>query len=107
MIVDLNSVAPHVSCHTDDQFRDKFLWGRRPMLQELARRFQNAPEGSLTWVDLGGGTGVCLCDDIGVHLGGTIMHVPSTYKCFSGASISDPTQSTASNPQQNHRKTYR
>lgn len=28
------------------------------MLQELARRLQNVPDGSLTWVDLGGGTGV-------------------------------------------------
>lgn len=49
--------APTPKHHADDQFREKFLWGRRPMLQELARRLQNAPDGSLTWVDLGGGTG--------------------------------------------------
>ena len=41
---------------TDDNFRSKFLWGRKPMLAACAARL--ADKTDLVWVDLGGGTGV-------------------------------------------------
>ena len=40
----------------DDNFRSKFLWGRKPMLAACAARL--AEKNDLVWVDLGGGTGV-------------------------------------------------
>lgn len=40
----------------DDKFRDKFLWGRRPMLAAVAARLQKQKDA--VWIDLGGGTGV-------------------------------------------------
>jgi len=40
----------------DDKFREKFLWGRRPMLAACAARLRD--RSNLVWVDLGGGTGV-------------------------------------------------
>lgn len=41
----------------DDKFRDRFLWGRRPMLAAVAARLPKPTDN--VWVDLGGGTGVC------------------------------------------------
>lgn len=41
----------------DDKFRDRFLWGRRPMLATVAAKLPKATGN--VWVDLGGGTGVC------------------------------------------------
>ncbi|EIE24752.1 diacylglyceryl-N,N,N-trimethylhomoserine synthesis protein [Coccomyxa subellipsoidea C-169] len=38
-----------------DNFRSKFLWGRKPMLAACAARL--ADKTDLVWVDLGGGTG--------------------------------------------------
>lgn len=38
-----------------DQFRSRFLWGRRPMLQQVAERLSGKAD--VIWVDLGGGTG--------------------------------------------------
>lgn len=40
----------------DDSFREKFLWGRRPMLAACAARLEK--QDNMVWVDLGGGTGV-------------------------------------------------
>ena len=40
----------------DDNFRSKFLWGRKPMLAACAARL--AERSDLVWVDVGGGTGV-------------------------------------------------
>lgn len=40
----------------DDKFRDRFLWGRRPMLAAVAARLPKPTDN--VWVDLGGGTGV-------------------------------------------------
>lgn len=42
----------------DDKFRDRFLWGRRPMLAAVAARLPKPTDN--VWVDLGGGTGVRL-----------------------------------------------
>ncbi|WIA39165.1 hypothetical protein OEZ86_005292 [Tetradesmus obliquus] len=38
-----------------DKFREKFLWGRRPMLAAAAARLRDRHD--LIWVDMGGGTG--------------------------------------------------
>ena len=40
----------------DDKFRDRFLWGRRPMLAAVAARLSK--QQGAVWIDLGGGTGV-------------------------------------------------
>ena len=40
----------------DDKFRDRFLWGRRPMLAAVAARLPKQRDN--VWIDLGGGTGV-------------------------------------------------
>lgn len=45
-----------VWCLADDNFRSKFLWGRKPMLAACAARL--AERNDLVWVDVGGGTGV-------------------------------------------------
>ncbi len=42
----------------DDNFRSKFLWGRKPMLAACAARL--AERNDLVWVDVGGGTGVSI-----------------------------------------------
>jgi betaine lipid synthase len=47
---------PPGACCADDNFRSKFLWGRKPMLAACAARL--AEKNDLVWVDLGGGTGV-------------------------------------------------
>lgn len=46
----------HYQPCTDDKFRSSFLWGRRPMLAACAARLGHLK--GMTWVDLGGGTGV-------------------------------------------------
>lgn len=43
-------------CSQYDKFREKFLWGRRPMLAAAAARLRDRHD--LIWVDMGGGTGV-------------------------------------------------
>ena len=51
--------APSLLLHTqltDDKFRSRFLWGRRPMLAACAARLKDRSD--LVYVDLGGGTGV-------------------------------------------------
>jgi hypothetical protein len=48
----------HDGLDADDKFRDRFLWGRRPMLAAVAARLPKATDN--VWVDLGGGTGVSL-----------------------------------------------
>ena len=40
----------------DDNFRSRFLWGRKPMLAACAARLEDMD--NMVWVDLGGGTGV-------------------------------------------------
>ncbi len=52
---------------TDDNFRSSFLWGRRPMLAACAARLAHLK--GMTWVDLGGGTGVRVCCVWWVHGG--------------------------------------
>ena len=48
---------------TDDSFRSKFLWGRKPLLAACAARLRGIAADAkrtgagLVWVDLGGGTG--------------------------------------------------
>ena len=52
------SPAADVKHHSraDDKFRDRFLWGRRPMLAAVAARLPKQRDN--VWIDLGGGTGV-------------------------------------------------
>ena len=50
------SCADPVGFFADDNFRSKFLWGRKPMLAACAARL--AERNDLVWVDVGGGTGV-------------------------------------------------
>lgn len=46
-----DAVAPQY-----DKFRERFLWGRRPLLAGCAARLRGRSD--LIWVDMGGGTGV-------------------------------------------------
>ena len=50
--------ALSIMCLADDNFRSKFLWGRKPMLAACAARL--AERNDLVWVDVGGGTGVSI-----------------------------------------------
>jgi betaine lipid synthase len=52
----VDPILNRLACCADDAFRTNFLWGRKPLLAACAARLRDLK--NITWVDLGGGTGV-------------------------------------------------